>query len=77
MATQSIKKNIVIHDKDSAAAFVEALEKAAAIATKPASRNYSVKELKVQKISKLFSEIHAPGLYRAESPRNARHIRRG
>ena len=46
MATQSIKKNIVIHDKDSAAAFVEALEKAAAIATKPASRNYSVKELK-------------------------------
>ena len=27
MATQSIKKNIVIHDKDSAAAFVEALEK--------------------------------------------------
>ena len=42
MATQSIKKNIVIHDKDSAAAFVEALEKAAAIATKPVSRNYSV-----------------------------------
>ena len=34
MATQSIKKNIVIHDKNSATAFVEALEKAAAIATK-------------------------------------------
>ena len=45
MATQSIKKNIVIHDKEPAAAFVEALEKAAAIATKPVSRNYSVKEL--------------------------------
>ena len=54
MATQSIKKNIVIHDKDSAAAFVEALEKAAAIATKPASRNYSVKELKGTKTSKDF-----------------------
>lgn len=77
MATQSIKKNIVIHDKDSAAAFVEALEKAAAIATKPASRNYSVKELKGTKISKLFSEINYNGLYRAESFRNARHIRRG
>lgn len=46
MATQSIKKNIVIHDKNSAAAFVDALEKAAAIATKPISRDYSVKELK-------------------------------
>lgn len=46
MATQSIKKNIVIHDKDSATAFVEALEKAASIATKPIKHNYSVKELK-------------------------------
>jgi len=27
MATQSIKKNIVIHDRNSATAFVEALEK--------------------------------------------------
>ena len=56
MATQSIKKNIVIHDKDSAAAFVEALEKAAAIATKPVSRNYSVsvKELKGTKNIKAF-----------------------
>ena len=54
MATQRIKKNIVIHDKDSAAAFVEALEKAAAIATKPASRNYSVKELKGTKNIKAF-----------------------
>lgn len=77
MATQSIKKNIVIHDKDSAAAFVEALEKAAAIATKPASRNYSVKELKGTKNIKAFSEINYNGLCRAESFRNARHIRRG
>lgn len=46
MATQSIKKNIVIHDKNSAATFVEALEKAAAIATKPASHDCRVKELK-------------------------------
>ena len=44
MATQSIKKNIVIHDKDSATAFVEALEKAASIATKPVSSNCRVKE---------------------------------
>ena len=34
--------------------FVEALEKAAAIATKPASRNYSVKELKGTKNIKAF-----------------------
>lgn len=54
MATQSIKKNIVIHDKNSAAVFVEALEKAAAIATKPASRDYSVKELKGTKNIKDF-----------------------
>ena len=46
MATQSIKKNIIIHDKNSAAAFVEALEKAATIATKPVSSSYNVKELK-------------------------------
>lgn len=46
MPTTSIKKNIVIQDKESAAAFVETLEKAASIATKPVSRNYSVKELK-------------------------------
>lgn len=46
MATQSIKKNIIIHDKNSAAAFVEALEKAATIATKPVSNSYNVKELK-------------------------------
>ena len=54
MATQSIKKNIVIHDKNSATVFVEALEKAAAIATKPTSRNYSVKELKGAKNIKDF-----------------------
>ena len=54
MATQSIKKNIVIHDKDSAAAFVEALEKAAAIATKSAPLNYSVKELKGTKNIRAF-----------------------
>lgn len=54
MATQSIKKNIVIHDKDSATTFVEALEKAAAIATKPAPFNYSVKELKGAKSIKAF-----------------------
>ena len=56
MATQSIKKNIVIHDKNSATVFVEALEKAAAIATKSASRDYSVKELKGAKNIKDFFE---------------------
>lgn len=35
MATQRVKKNIVIHDKDSVAVFVEALENVAAIVTKP------------------------------------------
>ena len=54
MATQSIKNNIVIHDTDSADAFGEELEKAAAIATNPASRNYSVKELKGTKNIKAF-----------------------
>lgn len=49
MATQSIKKNIVIHDKNSAAVFVEAMEKAAAIATKSTSSDYNVKELKGKK----------------------------
>ncbi|MDO5423403.1 MAG: hypothetical protein Q4F41_06725 [Eubacteriales bacterium] len=57
MATQSIKKNIVIHDKDSAAAFVEALEKAAAIATKPVSYSCNVKELKgTQNIKAFFGD---------------------
>lgn len=57
MATQSIKKNIVIHDKNSAAAFVEAMEKAAAIATIPASRDYNVKELKdTQNIKSFFGD---------------------
>lgn len=54
MATQSIKKNIVIHDRNSATAFVEALGKAAAIATKPVSHNYSVMELKGAKNIKAF-----------------------
>ena len=54
MATQSIKKNIVIHDKDSAAAFVEALEKAAFIATKPVLPSHNVKELKGTKNIKAF-----------------------
>ena len=57
MATQSIKKNIVIHDKDSAAAFVEALEKAASLATKPASRSGNVKELKgIENIKAFFGD---------------------
>lgn len=57
MSTQSIKKNIVIHDKDSATAFVEALEKAAAIAAKPISRNCGVKELKdIQSIKDYFRD---------------------
>ena len=46
MATQSIKKNIVIHDKNSATAFVEAMEKAAAIATKAVPTSHQIKELK-------------------------------
>lgn len=54
MATQSIKKNIAIHDKNSAAVFVEALEKAASIATKPVFHDYSVKELKGAKNIKDF-----------------------
>ena len=54
MATQSIKKNIVIDDKSSAAAFVEALEKAAAIATKSTPQNYNVKELKGSNNIKAF-----------------------
>ena len=57
MATQSIKKNIVIHDQDSATVFVEALEKAASIATKPTSNNCNVKELKgAQNIKAFFRE---------------------
>ena len=44
MATQSILKNIVIHDESSASALVEALEKAAS--KKPTnSPDYTVKEL--------------------------------
>lgn len=54
MATQSIKKNIVIHDRNSATAFVEALEKAAAISTKPVSNNYNIRELKGTKNIKAF-----------------------
>lgn len=46
MATQSIKKNIVISDEQSATAFVEALEKAEAISTKSNSCGYEVTELK-------------------------------
>lgn len=49
MATQSIKKNIVIHDKDSAAAFVEALEKAEVIATKPLPLGCRIKEINGEK----------------------------
>lgn len=57
MATQSIKKNIVIHDKDSATAFVEALEKAATIATKPVPDSYQVKELRgTQNIKAFFGD---------------------
>lgn len=57
MATQSIKKNIVIHDKDSATAFVEALEKAASIATKPVFHGCNVKELKgAQNIKAFFGD---------------------
>lgn len=57
MATQSIKKNIVIHDKHSAAAFVEAMEKAVSIASKPSPRNYNVKELKgAQNIRAFFGD---------------------
>ncbi|MCB6414246.1 hypothetical protein LI221_04060 [Faecalimonas umbilicata] len=57
MATQSIKKNIVIHDKDSATAFVEAIEKAASIATKSVPHNYHVKELKgAQNIKAFFGD---------------------
>lgn len=54
MATQSIKKNIVIDDKSSATAFVEALEKAAAIATKSTPQNYNVKEIKGSNNIKAF-----------------------
>ena len=54
MATQSIYRNIVIHDKNSATAFVEALEKAVAISTKPVSNNYKIKELKGTKNIKAF-----------------------
>ena len=46
MATQSIKKNIIISDEKSASIFVEALEKAATIATKSDSYSYKVTELK-------------------------------
>lgn len=57
MATQSIKENIVIHDKNSALAFVEALEKASAIATKPSLHNYNIKELKdAQDIKNFFGD---------------------
>lgn len=54
MATQSIKKNIVIHDEDSAIAFIEALEKASIIATKPVSHDFNVKELKGAQNIKAF-----------------------
>ncbi len=57
MATQSIKKNIVIHDKNSAAAFVKALEKAASISSKPVSSGCKVKELKgTQDIKAFFGD---------------------
>lgn len=46
MPTESIKKNILINDESSAAAFVEALERAAAIAIELISQNCNVKELK-------------------------------
>lgn len=49
MPTNSIKKNIIIRDKKSAVAFVEALEKATAIAETPPPCNYSVRELKGSK----------------------------
>lgn len=46
MATQSIKKNIEIHDQDSAAAFIEALEKAASLSAKSVPHDKNIKELK-------------------------------
>lgn len=46
MPTESIKKNIIIDDESSAEAFVEALEKAAAIATEVTLQSCNVKELK-------------------------------
>ena len=54
MAPQSIKKNIVIHDKNSATAFVEAMEKAAAIATKAVPTSHQIKELKGKKNIRAF-----------------------
>lgn len=54
MATHSIKKNIVISDRESATAFVEALEKAASIAQKNVSSNNRVRELKGAKNIKAF-----------------------
>ncbi len=57
MATYSIKKNIVIRDKDSAAAFVSALEQAALLAAKPAGPSGRVKELKgAEEIKAFFGE---------------------
>lgn len=54
MATQSIKKNIVIHDRELRYRFRGSTGKAAAIATKPVSHNYSVMELKGAKNIKAF-----------------------
>ena len=54
MATHSIKKNIVISDRESATAFVEALEKAESIAQKNVSPNNRVRELKGSKNIKAF-----------------------
>lgn len=57
MATKSIKKNIVIHDKDSAAALVKALEKAADLSKDPDVSGCRVKELKgTQNIKTFFGD---------------------
>lgn len=56
MATQSIMKNIVIHDSKSATAFVEALEKAATLSGKPVAPDYTVNELKDAEHIKAFLE---------------------
>lgn len=57
MATQSIKRNIMIHDKQAAAAFVEALEKAEARAEQPVVCNYSAEELRgADKIKAFFGD---------------------
>lgn len=57
MATQSIKKNIVIHDQSSASAFIEALEKASALASRMPVSDLRIRELKGSKnVKAVFGE---------------------